>query len=134
MSELLAQTLGWISGHKQVRIVVRGMPPWVLQQIIPTGLVTYEAGQTYTLAWPPKNHAAATCTNQFIPDTFLRLYMAPYDQAAGDPTQEVFRESQLTASFSDDPHVRNTIDFKGFQNCPRFCDDTDKSLCTGTFT
>jgi hypothetical protein len=99
----------------------------------PSGLVTYEAGQTYTLAWPPKNHAAATCTNQFIPDTFLRLYMAPYDQAAGDPTQEVFRESQLTASFSDDPHVRNTIDFKGFQNCPRFCDDTDKSLCTGTF-
>merc|ERR1719228_2982476 len=58
--------------------------------------------------------------------------MTPYDQAAGDPTQEVFKQNQLKASFSDDPHVRNTIDFKGFQNCPRFCDDTDKSLCTGT--
>ena len=26
------------------------------------------------------------------------------------------------------------IDFKGFMNCPKFCEDTDKSLCTGTFS
>merc|ERR1719486_1253271 len=97
-------------------------------------LASYQVGQTYTLAWPPKNHVAASCTNQYIPDTFLKLYMAPYDQAAGDPTQDTFRQNQLSASFTDDPHVRNVIDYKGFQNCPRFCDDTDKSLCTGTFT
>ena len=41
---------------------------------------------------------------------------------------------EVKASFSDDPHVQGQIDFKGFMNCPRFCDDTDKSLCTGTFT
>jgi len=97
-------------------------------------LVTYEAGRTYTIAWPPKNHVAATCTNANIPDTFLRLYMAPYNEASGDPDQDTFKANQVKASFSDDPHVRGQMDFKGFMNCPRFCDDTDKSLCTGTFT
>lgn len=100
----------------------------------PNGMRTYEKGRTYTLAWAPKNHVAATCTNANIPDTFLRLYMTPYNQAAGDPDQDTFKQMQVPASFSDDPHVRGQIDFKGFQNCPRFCDDTDKSLCTGTFT
>lgn len=100
----------------------------------PGGMVTYETGTSYRLAWAPKNHVAATCSNAFIPDTFLKLYMAPYDQAQGDPDQATFRQNQVPASFSDDPHVRGQIDFKGFQNCPRFCDDTDKSLCTGTFS
>jgi len=100
----------------------------------PANLVTYKAGQTYTLAWPPKNHVAAECTNGNIPDTFLRLYMTPYDETAGDPDQDTFKAGQVKASFSDDPHVRGQMDMKGFQNCPRFCDDTDKSLCTGTFT
>lgn len=103
-------------------------------QNYPNGMRTYEKGRSYTLAWAPKNHAAATCTNAFIPDNFLRLYMTPYNQAAGDPDQDTFRQMQVPASFSDDPHVQGVIDFKGFQNCPRFCDDTDKSLCTGTFT
>jgi len=97
-------------------------------------LVAYEAGKTYTLAWPPKNHVAAECTNAFIPDTFLRLYMTPYDETAGDPDQDTFKSGQVKASFSDDPHVQGQIDFKGFMNCPNFCDDTDKALCTGTFT
>merc|ERR1719419_880857 len=26
------------------------------------------------------------------------------------------------------------IDFQGFQNCPAFCENMDKSLCTGSFT
>jgi len=95
--------------------------------------VTYEAGKTYTLAWAPKNHVAASCTNAFIPDNFLRVYMAPYNGET-DPTQEEFKANQVRASFSDDPHVRGTIDFKGFQNCPKFCENTDKALCTGTIT
>jgi len=97
-------------------------------------LVEYEVGKTYTIAWPPKNHVAAECTNAFIPDTFLKLYMTPYDATQGDPDQDTFKEMPVKASFSDDPHVQGQIDFKGFMNCPRFCDDTDKSLCTGTFT
>jgi len=95
--------------------------------------VSYEAGKTYTLAWAPKNHAAAECSNAFIPDNFLRVYMAPYNGNT-DPTQEEFKTNQVAASFSDDPHVSGQIDFKGFQNCPKFCENTDKSLCTGTIT
>lgn len=100
----------------------------------PSGMVTYETGTTYRLAWAPKNHVAAECTNAFIPDAFLKLYMTPYNQAAGDPDQATFRQNQVPASFSDDPHVNGQIDFKGFQNCPKFCENTDKSLCTGTFS
>lgn len=95
--------------------------------------VQYEAGRTYTLAWAPKNHVAAECTNAFIPDNFLRVYMQPYNGAT-DPTQEEFKQNQVKASFSDDPHVSGQIDYKGFQNCPKFCENTDKSLCTGTIT
>jgi len=99
----------------------------------PNGIQTYETGKTYTLAWPPKNHVAAECTNPFIPDALMKLYMAPHNGQT-DPDQDTFREMQVPASFSDDPHVNGVIDFKGFQNCPRFCDNTDKALCTGTFT
>jgi len=99
----------------------------------PNGIQTYETGKTYTLAWPPKNHVAAECTNPFIPDALMKLYMAPHNGAT-DPDQDTFREMQVPASFSDDPHVSGVIDFKGFQNCPRFCENTDKALCTGTFT
>jgi len=80
-----------------------------------------------------KNHVAADCTNPFIPDAFLKLYMAPHNGAT-DPDQDTFREMQVPASFSDDPHVSGVVDYKGFQNCPRFCENTDKSLCTGTFS
>merc|ERR1719242_377628 len=97
-----------------------------------TPVVTYEAGKTYTLAWPPKNHVAAECTNSFIPDNFLRLYMAPY--TGTDPDQDTFKQNQVPASFSNDPHVSGQVDFKGFQNCPKFCENTDKALCTGTIT
>jgi len=97
-------------------------------------VVQYEAGKTYTLAWPPKNHAAATCTNAFIPDNFLKIFAVPYDDGQADPNQADFRNMPIPSSFESDPHVQGVIDFKGFQNCPRFCDDTDKSLCTGTIT
>ena len=55
----------------------------------------YEAGKTYTLAWPPKNHVAAECTNGNIPDAFLRVYMQPYNGAT-DPTQEEFKQNQVS--------------------------------------
>jgi len=87
----------------------------------------FKRGQTVRLAWPSKNHVAASCTNPFIPDTSLELFVAPQ---SGSPTFTQLVQS----SFGDDPHVNGKIDFKGFQNCPRFCDNTDKSLCTGTFT
>jgi len=92
-------------------------------------MARYKQGQEIVLAWPSKNHVAAPCTNPFIPDTSLELFVAPLD-LDGHPDEFV----QVQASFSDDPHVDKTIDFKGFQNCPAFCENMDKSLCTGTFT
>merc|ERR1719285_955256 len=96
----------------------------------PSGVVNYEAGKTYTLAWPPKNHVAAACTNPYIPDTALDLFVAPYNGASDPP---LFTQA-VPASFSDERHEMNKIDFKGFQNCPLFCENPDKALCTGTFT
>lgn len=92
-------------------------------------MATYQRGQTITLAWPTKNHVAAECTNPFIPDTSLELFVQPSD-GADNPAAW----TQVRASFSDDPHENGQIDFKGFQKCPDFCNNLDKSLCTGTFT
>jgi hypothetical protein len=99
----------------------------------PSGAVQYEVGGTYTLAWPPKNHVAA-CGNANIPDTFLKLHMVQYD-GQSDPNQSVFRENLVkTATFTNDPHVKGRVDYKGFQKCPNFCNNRDKALCTGDFT
>jgi len=105
-------------------------------QNYPDGVVEYNAGETYTLAWPAKNHVAAPCTNQHIPDTFLKLYMTPFVQNQDDPSQNTFRQKQVPASFSDVPHKEKTIDYEGFQKCPDFCGNagTDRATCTGTFT
>lgn len=92
-------------------------------------MATYQRGQQITLAWPTKNHVAATCTNAFIPDTSLELFAAPFTST--DTIENAW--TQVPASFSDDPHTNGDMDFKGFQNCPDFCNNMDKSLCTGTF-
>jgi len=90
----------------------------------------YKQGATIRLAWPSKNHVAAPCTNPYIPDTSLELFFEPYG-AGADPAQFT---KVVEASFSTDPHENGKIDYKGFQNCPAFCENNDKSLCTGTFT
>merc|ERR1719266_1717927 len=92
-------------------------------------MATYQRGQQITLAWPTKNHVAAECTNSFIPDTALELFVAPFTTT----TETNYEWSQVSASFSEDPHVNGQMDFKGFQNCPDFCNNMDKALCTGTF-
>lgn len=92
-------------------------------------MAQYQRGQQITLAWPTKNHVAAECTNVFIPDTALELFVSPYLST----TATTYDWQQVTASFSEDPHVNGQKDFKGFQNCPDFCNNMDKSLCTGTF-
>lgn len=86
-------------------------------------VVHYEVGKSYRLAWPAKNHVAATCDNRWNPDFGLRLYAYRQNQNnLKNPNQAEFNRGQLSASFSDDPHVPGRIDFKGFQNCPKFCD------------
>jgi len=89
----------------------------------------YRQGATIRLAWPSKNHVAAACTNPHIPDTSLELFIEPYANA-GDPSKF---QQVVEASFTQVPHKNGEIDFQGFQNCPAFCENMDKSLCTGTF-
>lgn len=93
-------------------------------------MARYRPGQVVTLAWPSKNHVAAPCTNAWIPDTRVELYVAPFEDS-GHPTMY----TQVTrASFTEKPHVNGQMDFRGFQNCPKFCENMDKALCTGDFT
>lgn len=92
-------------------------------------MAKYKAGSTVCLAWPSKNHVAATCTNQYIPDTSLKLFAAPTGDR--DPRQSTFSQT-LIRDWTE--HQNGVIDFKGFQNCPRFCDNMDKSLCSQCFT
>lgn len=99
------------------------------EESLPTfPMATYQRGQNVTLAWPTKNHVAAECTNPFIPDTSLELFVQPKN-GADDPNAW----QQVRATFSDDPHVNGQTDFKGFQKCPDFCNNLDKALCTGSF-
>lgn len=92
-------------------------------------MAQYASGSTVCLAWPSKNHVAATCTNQYIPDTSLKLFAAP--TGTSDPSQATFRGT-LVRDWTE--HQNGVIDFKGFQNCPAFCNNMDKSLCSQCFT
>jgi hypothetical protein len=93
-------------------------------------MATYSPGQTVCLAWPSKNHVAATCTNPYIPDTSLKIMLSPRNPSS-DPSLEVFQQNVI-ADLGD--HVNGVIDFKGFQHCPRFCENMDKSFCERCFT
>jgi hypothetical protein len=93
-------------------------------------MAKYKAGSTVCLAWPSKNHVAATCTNQYIPDTGLELYHGGVT-GSSDPAQSAFKQN-LVRNWTE--HKNGVIDFKGFQRCPNFCSNMDKSLCTQCFT
>lgn len=93
-------------------------------------MAQYKPGSQVCLAWPSKNHVAATCTNPYIPDTRLELYHGGMT-GSSDPAQSTFR-ANLVRNWTE--HQNGVIDFKGFQRCPRFCNNMDKSLCTQCFT
>jgi len=93
-------------------------------------MATYAQNQMVCLAWPSKNHVAETCTNPYIPDTALEIYVSASPTGTADPSQAQFKQT-LVKNLTD--HVNGQIDFKGFQNCPKFCENMDKSLCTRCF-
>jgi len=92
-------------------------------------MAKFAAGQRVCLAWPSKNHVAAPCTNPFIPDTDLKIFISGLNPTV-DPTISEF-EQHLVADLTD--HVNGVIDFKGFQHCPKFCENMDKSFCSRCF-
>jgi hypothetical protein len=95
-------------------------------------MAKYSPGQRVCLAWPAKNHVAETCTNQYIPDGGIHVFYSGPNPTS-DPTQAQLNQNEILP-FGNGKHVDGQIDFKGFQNCPAFCENMDKSLCTGCFT
>merc|ERR1719150_2712880 len=97
-------------------------------------MANYKRGQTVTLAWPAKNHVPETCDNNpggaGLPDTFNGLYM---EEAVPGLRRSYNREVVFEPMTAGNTHVRNTIDYKGFGKCPKFCENRDKALCTGQF-
>jgi hypothetical protein len=88
----------------------------------------YQRGQTYRLLWPAKNHISARCTNPYIQDQALQLFLYPVNQfSSPDPSLTTWRSSQYLF-----------FDFKrngqGFQNCPDACPITDRLPCFGDIT
>ena len=91
-------------------------------------MATYHAGQRVCLAYPSKNHVAGS-QNQYIPDHGLRIYRTARD-ATTDPA---FRQWPVEYQHLNGEHQNGVVDYKGFQNCPKFDENNDKSLCTVCF-
>ncbi|TMW67479.1 hypothetical protein Poli38472_011099 [Pythium oligandrum] len=89
---------------------------------------TYTPGQRVCLAYPPKNHVAAPCTNEYIPDSGTVITRTALNPKSDD-------DSAFVHEYEDNngKHVKGTMDYKGFQNCPNFCADKEKALCTMCF-
>ncbi|KDO21433.1 hypothetical protein SPRG_12440 [Saprolegnia parasitica CBS 223.65] len=91
---------------------------------------TYVPGQRVCLAYPAKNHVADHCTNQYIPDNGMTIYRstvgATVDPALGQwPVQY--------PNTTNGEHTNGVIDYKGFQNCPKFCENMPNAFCSLCF-
>ncbi|KAF0979958.1 hypothetical protein FDP41_001111 [Naegleria fowleri] len=95
-------------------------------------MATYRPGQEVCLAWPAKNHVAASCTNPYILDTSNKIYISGVNPT-NDPSTNNW---QLLADWGNNvsPATLENGGGKAFQNCPKFCENMDKVLCTGCFT
>ncbi|RHY27295.1 hypothetical protein DYB32_008787 [Aphanomyces invadans] len=97
-------------------------------------MAKYTPGQKVCLAYPPKNHVADVCTNEFIPDTGVRIFRsAAWPVDATNVTDPELREWPVEYHHGNGAHVRGQVDYKGFQHCPRFCEDKGRALCTMCF-
>jgi len=94
-------------------------------------MATYSPGQRVCLAWAPKNHVAASCANRYIPDHGTKLYMSGPNPTA-DPAN-IGALTQRTTLIKDFGTNTAADGYVGFQNCPKFCQNNDKALCTGCF-
>ena len=99
-----------------------------------TKIAQYTVGSTVRVVWPAKNHANYECT-QNIPDTSMKLYMNPQVNPTADIANN--QNTMLAQGYTlvKDWHDGCTAgtDNCGFQNCRRYCEDTDKAVCFGDF-
>jgi len=89
---------------------------------------TYASGAKVCLAWPAKNHVAANCTNQYIPDHGVKVYRSEVNPSS-DLSLSGFRRNLVA-----DLGAASSGNLKGFQHCPSFCSNMDKAFCEGCFT
>jgi hypothetical protein len=92
-------------------------------------MAKYVSGQEVCIAYPAKNHVAEECQvsphfNKFLPDGGLTIKMTSL------PNSEIY---DMEMPNKNGVHVKNTIDYNGFQNCPKFCENPDRALCTVCF-
>lgn len=74
-------------------------------------MATYNPGESIKLLWPAKNHDKGPCTNPYIPDTSLKLFMDCGLEGERNPTIDDFAvDSKLVIDFKANGG-------KGFQNC-----------------
>ncbi|EQC39033.1 hypothetical protein SDRG_03985 [Saprolegnia diclina VS20] len=98
-------------------------------------MATYAPGQKVCVAYPAKNHVAAACTNAYIPDTGVRIFRTTSANAS-DPA---LHEWPIEYQHLNGAHQEGVIDYKGFQHCPKFCDekggirDQGRALCSLCF-
>jgi hypothetical protein len=94
-------------------------------------MASYSPGERVCLAWPTKNHVAASCANRFIPDHGTKLYMSGPNPTADPASLASLSQMTLVKDFGTNTAADSYV---GFQNCPKFCENNDKALCTGCFT
>jgi hypothetical protein len=84
-------------------------------------IANYVSGQEVCLIYPSKNHVAEYCTNNpFIPDN--GLFISRSAQSNSD-------NFDINYEHKNGQHQFGTVDYKGFQNCPGFCQNNDKTPC-----
>jgi cell division septation protein DedD len=94
----------------------------------PYPMATYKRGEKVRVVWPAKNHAVGTCTNPYIPDTQMQLYMDCSASGSRNPSQSsIIKPANLVVDWKANGDG-------GFQNCPFFCQNTDKAICFQEFT
>jgi len=94
----------------------------------------YTAGETVRVVWPAKNHANYECSNN-IPDASMKLFMNPNVNPTADLSNSASTMEangyELVKDWQDGCVAGS--DGCGFQNCPKFCDNTDRATCFGDF-
>ena len=85
----------------------------------------YNPGQQVCLTYPSKNHVASECTNNYVPDNGIKIYRSINKNSDNELSNDFTKEYNHLNGI----HQNGMIDYKGFQNCPGFCNNTDKTVC-----